>query len=454
MNVTGLPIALHTNTTLGNEISEFYAPMELLRTQTESKQDWDLSGEVDESKFAEINRHLYAAIFGIAGAQVDEGVASIEDTDRGAKIGLRWSLGPFELMNKVGVKEAYNMVKELDSKRPGFHVPNVLKEQAEKEQPFEFKFVDLEIKNGVAYITINRPEAMNALNPVVVEQLEEAFEQAEKNVDVKGIAIQGAGKAFVAGADIKHFIECIQTGQLETNIAFTRKGHELFRRFETSDKVTIAVLDGLSLGGGSELALSCQKIVATNQGSMAFPESGLGIYPGLGGMLRTNLHIGKELTKYFVMTGTPLRAEEAKELGIVTELVEMGNIEAAIEKIVANGKVDKYPKREIPSSYNELITAFSEENVQLMLNGEQPQGINDKLAAKLTKILSYKGPFALELINKLINQQSELTIDQSIELELDHLTTIFETEDALNGLIAVTTGQRPTFKGRKVRSEG
>ncbi|MCL7748714.1 3-hydroxyacyl-CoA dehydrogenase/enoyl-CoA hydratase family protein [Halalkalibacter alkaliphilus] len=450
MNVTGIPIALHVSEYMGQEVSEFYSPADILRRQVELKQDWDLSGEIDETKFQTINRHLYATIFGVAGAQVDEGVASIEDTDRGAKIGLRWSLGPFELINKVGVQEACQMVKELYTSRPGFHFPEVLKKQAEKGLPFEFKYVDLEVKNDIAYITINRPEAMNALNPVVVNQLEKAFEEAEKDPKVKGIAIQGAGKAFVAGADIKHFIECIQTNQIEENVAFTRKGHELFRRFEMSEKLTIAVLDGLSLGGGSELALACQAIVATHQGSMGFPESGLGIYPGLGGMLRTNHHIGKELTKYYTFTGKTIPAKVLKELGIVTELVDMKDTEAAIEKIVANGKFNKYGEREIPASFEEFKKAFSDENVERMLNGEKPEGVRNELAEKALKVLSNKGLIALETMNELINKQTDLSIDEGIELELDGLVPIFKTEDALTGLIAVTKGKHPVFKTKLV----
>ncbi|WP_019636449.1 3-hydroxyacyl-CoA dehydrogenase/enoyl-CoA hydratase family protein [Paenibacillus fonticola] len=446
MNVTGVPIAEHAATYMAKEISEFYAPADLLSKQVALKQDWELGGEVDESKFEQIIRQIYAAVFGAAGAQVDEGVASIEDTDRGAKIGLRWKLGPFELMNKVGVDEAFKMVQELYAKRPGFHLPEVLRKQAELGEPFVFQYIDMEIKNSVAYITINRPEAMNALNPIVVDQLEAAFDNAEKDPQVKGIAIRGAGKAFVAGADIKHFIECIKTDQIDENVAFTRRSHKLFRRLETSPKLTIAVLDGLSLGGGSELALACQAIVATEQGSMAFPESGLGIYPGLGGMLRTNRHVGKELTKYYTFTGKKLSAKAGKGLGIITELVEMEQIEAAIEVLVQREKTDKYAEREIPASYLELQKAFSDENVRRLLDGEPVQGVSNELAAQLAKTISYKGIIALETMNELIDQQTNMTIDDGIELELAGLTDIFKTEDALSGLLAAASGERPIFK--------
>ena len=147
-----------------------------------------------------------------------------------------------------------------------------------------FKFVELEIKDDLAYITINRPEAMNALNPTVVGQLEEKFNEAEANPSVKAIVFRGAGKAFVAGADIKFFVDNIKNNTVDKTYAFTSKGHELFLRFETTSKQTIALLDGLSLGGG-ELALACQAIVAT-AGLAGLPETAIRDLPGSGALFR------------------------------------------------------------------------------------------------------------------------------------------------------------------------
>jgi enoyl-CoA hydratase/3-hydroxyacyl-CoA dehydrogenase len=320
MNVSGVPIGLHAANTLSKEIGSFYAPPETLRKQVEDlKEDWDLSGEVDESKFEIITERLYAAIMGVTATLVQEEVASIEDTDRGAKVGLRWSYGPFELMNRIGIEKAYELVKKMSERRSDFKIPELLEKQLAKGTPFEFNFVDLEIKDDIAWITINRPEAMNALNSVVVEQLEKKFDEAESNPAVKGIVFQGAGKAFVAGADIKFFVDNIKSDNIAATYAFTKKGQELLLRFENSPKMTIALLDGLSLGGGSEVALACQAIIATPNGSFGFPETGIGIFPGLGGMIRMERHLGPELAKYYIFTGKTLRAEEALQLGIVTK---------------------------------------------------------------------------------------------------------------------------------------
>jgi len=447
INVTGVPIAYHSAVVLGKEIGPFYNAPELLRRQFESKQNWDLSGDVDESKAAEITDRLYATAIGVAAALVDEGVATIEDTDRGAKIGLRWRYGPFELANRIGIDEAYRIVSEMNERHPDFTVAELLKKQKEKGEPFSFKYVDLEVKDGLAYLTINRPEAMNALNSEVVNQLEQQFERAENDPAVKGIVLQAAGKEFVAGADIGFFVKNIKNDNFDAIYQFTRKGHELLKRIEESPKTTVALLDGLSLGGGSELALACQAIVATPGGSLGFPETGIGIYPGLGGMYRTLRHLGPELAKYYVFTGKTIRAREAYELGIATRLVELPEVEGALQELVEKGKPDKYQAREIPASYDQLKAVCSEDNVKRLLKGELPQGVDEEFAARTAKIVSRKAPLALKMANELIEAEKDVDTAQAIELELGRLQEVFSTEDALAGLQA-PPGRPPEYKGR------
>ena len=341
MNVTGIPIAVHASTTLGNELGPFYATAEILKRQMEKNENWDLSGDVDDSKIPEVIDRFYGVCLGVAAALVDEGVASIEDTDRGAKIGLRWTVGPFEIMNTIGIDKTYNAVAAVAEKYSDFGIPQVLAQQKKLGKPFEFNFVDLEIKNKIAFITINRPEAMNALNQTVVSQLDNRFSEAENNPDVKAVIFQGAGKAFVAGADIRYFVNKIKSDQIQDIYDFTRNGQELLLRIENSAKLTIALLDGLSLGGGSELALACQAIIATPAASMGFPETGIGIFPGMGGMARLARFAGPELAKYYVFTGKQINAEDAKALGIITKLVAPSEVDAAINTQIEEGKPDK-----------------------------------------------------------------------------------------------------------------
>ncbi len=446
MNVTGIPIAVHAATTLGNELGPFYAPAGILKAQMEKGENWNLDGEVDESGIAPIIDRFYGVCLGVAAALVDEGVASIEDTDRGAKIGLRWIEGPFEIMNRIGIDRTYRVVGEIAERYDDFKMPDILARQKELGKPFEFNFVDLEVKDGIAWITLNRPEAMNALNPTVVDQLEARFNEAESDPQVKAIVFQGAGKAFVAGADIKYFVDKIRAGRIEDIVAFTRRGHELLLRLENCDKLTIALLDGLSMGGGSELAMACRAIVATPAGSMAFPETGIGIYPGLGGMLRLARHAGPELAKYYTFTGAPISMADAKALGIVDKVVEPAEVEATVKALVQRGKGEKYRPVEIPEHLKPLAAACSPENVQRLLAGQPPEGVPEDLAAKLVKIVGYKAPIALKLASEIIDAQQGKSIPEAVEIELGHLPEIFATADALEGLSSLGR-KRPEFKG-------
>ena len=446
MNVTGIPIAVHASTTLGNELGAFYATADSLRAQMEKNELWDLEGDVDESRIEAVVERFYGVCLGVAAALVDEGVASIEDTDRGAKIGLRWIMGPFEIINKIGVDRTYAAVEAITQKYPDFKMPAILAKQNELGRPFDFKFVDLDIKGEIATITLNRPEAMNALNETVVAQLGERFAEAENDPDVKAIVFQGAGKAFVAGADIKYFIDKIKSDQISDIVQFTRGGHELFLKIENSAKLTIALLDGLALGGGSELALTCQAIVATPAGSMGFTETGIGIFPGLGGMLRTARMVGPDLAKYYMFTGATITAQDAHELGIVTKLVAPSDVESAIQELIAEGKPDKYRQREIPAKFKPYAVACCRENIARLFAGETPQGVPEDLGARITKFIGFKAPIALKISNEIIDQQVDKSMEEGVEIELGRLNDIFSTADALEGLSSVGR-RRPEFKG-------
>jgi enoyl-CoA hydratase/3-hydroxyacyl-CoA dehydrogenase len=446
MNVTGIPIAVHASTTLGNELGPFYATADILKAQNDKNENWDLSGDVDESKIQAAKDRFYGVCLGVAAALVDEGVASIEDTDRGAKIGLRWSAGPFEIMNKIGIENTYKAVDAIAQKYSDFKMPEILKKQNAIGNPFAFNFVDLEIKNDIAYITINRPEAMNALNETVVGQIAARFEEAEKNPDVRAIVFQGAGKAFVAGADIKYFVDKIRADKIADIAEFTRKGQELLLKIENSDKLTIALLDGLSLGGGSELAMACQAVIATPAGSMGFPETAIGIFPGLGGMLRMARFAGAELAKYYVFTGIPLGAADANELGIITRLVDPAEVETAINQLVAGKKPDKYQPIDLPEKFKPLAQVCSSENVAKLLAGEMPEGVPEEIAGKTAKLISYKAPLALKMANEIIDQQVGKSISEAVEIELGRLNEIFSTADALEGLSSMGR-KKPVYKG-------
>jgi len=446
MNVTGIPIAVHAATTLGNELGGFYAPAAILQRQMKKGIPWDLCGEVEPGKIDPVIDRFYGVCLGVAAALVEEGVASIEDTDRGAKIGLRWGMGPFEIMNRIGIEKTCETVEALIRRYPGFGMPALLQRQRSLGSGFDFRFVDLDIKDGEAWITLNRPEAMNALNETVVKQLADRFTAALNAPDVRGIVFQGAGKAFVAGADIRYFIQKIKAGKISDIAAFTRQGHDLLLAIENCAKPTIALLDGPSLGGGSELALACQAIVATPAGSLAFPETGIGIYPGLGGMVRLARHIGKDLAKYFVLTGATLGAQDARTLGIVTRLVEPADAAAAVREQIFEGKPEKYRHRVIPEPYKLFETLFSEKNLQTIVSGGLPGGLDPESAAKIRKSLGTKAPLALRIANEIMEAQAGKSVKDAVEIELGRLEEIFSTRDALKGLSSLGK-KRPEYTG-------
>ncbi len=443
MNVTGVPIAYHAEATLGRELGSFYEPVALLKAQGEKGEPWELSGEPDESRFQVVADRLLGVVFQVVGEILDEEVATLEDTDRGAKIGLRWAAGPFEMMNRMGVDGAIGLAEAFCRE---FGHPLARSLAARKGAgPWPIRVVDLAVADGIATITINRPEAMNALNQAVVEQLEQVLDEAVARPDVKAVVIEGAGKAFVAGADIKFFVDNIEGGRIPDIVAFARRGQKVLRKMETSPKPVIAKVDGLSLGGGTELALACTAIVATEKGSFGFPETGIGIFPGLGGTQRTARMVGKELAKYLVFTGQTLDARTAHELGLATHYTASADADAFIRDLVAKGEFpDKYAPKPVPAGWEPVAEAFSDAHVEEILQGRAPN--EDPRVQKAAKVIPRKAPLAVRMANRIIDEGIEKDLEEALELELAHLGEIFATKDALVGLKSVGR-YRPEFKG-------
>ncbi len=446
MNITGIPIAYHSTQTLGQELGAFYQTCPLLAKQA-GEGLWDLSGTVDEAKKSSVAGRLLSVVFMIACQLVEEGVATMTDTDIGAKVGLRWRVGPFELMNLVGVDQAYDLVAALVKNWPGMKMPRLLEERKKAGQPFDLRYVTLKVEDGVGWITFNRPEAMNALNPVVVPQLDECIDQAWDDPAVKALVLQGKGKAFVAGADIIFFVNSIKKDDFKSIYDFTSFGHEVLKKLERPEKPTIAKLDGLSLGGGSEVALACQTIVTTEKGLMGFPETGLGIYPAMGGTQRTTRRIGPNLTKYLVLTGKSLGGRTLVDVGLAEYFIPSAEVDERIKELVASGEmITKFDKTQpdLSGPLAEAANLFQDPNaLENMLKGST----TGELAAKVAKTLSYKAPVALKFANRLIDEGLNLDLDEALATELVNLETIFGTEDALEGLSKMGRG-RPEYKGR------
>ena len=447
MNVTGIPIAYHSTVSLGENISDFYRFSNCLKMQFESKQQWDLTGEIENTNIKVIEDRLLGAVFTVACTLATEGVSVVEDIDRGAKIGLRWQKGPFEMMNHLGIERSYEIVTKFIEKYPELKIPAILKKQFESKKPWSFSYVDLEIKDGIAKILINRPEAMNAINEEVISQLEKQFTKAHTDSKVKAIVLEGAGKAFVAGADIQYFIKKIKENKIDDICKFTRYGHTVLNKIDASKKPVIAKLNGLALGGGAEIALSADNIIATEKGSIGFPETGIGIYPGLGGTQRTTHNIGKELAKYLIFTGKILDAKTAESIGLVDYIFPPDKIDSKISELVADSSIIKKSIKkddELPEIFQKIRSYFTDNNLKSLISGGNDL---NELGKKISKTISYKAPIAIKLANKIIDEGSKLNLNEGLELELKHLSEVFSTKDALEGLNSVIMRRRPTFKG-------
>lgn len=449
MNVTGIPIAHHSCESLAGKLGPFYAPSAGLRAQFESGELWDLEGEVEESSLEKVAGRLSGAVFYVATTLLEEGVTDMTDIDLGAKVGLRWRKGPFEVMNRVGINKAYSQVAALLKAWPDLSVPDHLDSQNKKGKPWDIRYVKYNRDGELGRVTLSRPDAMNALNETVVKHLDAAFQEAESDQETKAIILEGAGKAFVAGADIGFFVKCIQKDRLDDNLKFTEYGQSVLNRIDESEKLVVAKMDGLALGGGLELALSADIIAATPKAVMGFPETGIGIYPGLGGTQRTSRYIGKELAKYLIFTGRLIPADVAHSIGLVDYLFAPDEIDDKILALVRDEKtVSKKGKKDedLTPEFRQIKDMFADSNIEAWLSGRYLES-DDPLTAKTARIIAGKAPLALKFANRIIDDGYSMPLSEGVKQELVNLNEIFSTADALTGLTSVGKG-RPKFEGK------
>jgi len=195
----------------------------------------------------------------------------------------------------------------------------------------EYNNILLEYADNNAYITINRPKKLNALNKETIAELHDAFDEVEKDKNVRVIILTGSGeKAFVAGADISEFADFDESQGSE----LARKGQEiLFSFIEDLNTPVIAAVNGFALGGGLELAMACHFRVASDNAKMGLPEVSLGVIPGYGGTQRLPQLVGKGKAMEMIMTAGMISAEEAKSYGLVNYVVAQEELIPLCEKL-------------------------------------------------------------------------------------------------------------------------
>ena len=397
MNVTGVTIAFHSESSLARSFGPFYEPANLLRERHERKERWEISGTPGSMADREVvSQRLLGAVMGIAARLAEEGVASPEETDRAAVVGLRWVRGPFAWMNRLGLPAALARVEAIHARwGASFPVSSELQQRAGKGEPrWPLRFVRVEREGPLAWVLLDRPEVLNALNSEVLRQLDAQVRELSADPQVLVLLLAGSSRVFAAGADIA---EMAGKSAFEGR-EFTFLGQRVTEAFEGSGKPSIAVVEGYALGGGFELALACDFILAAEKTQLALPEVTLGIHPGFGGSQRLLRLIGRARTKLLVESGLPISAEEAERWGAVARV---------------------YPRDELKEQ-----------------------------ARSLALTIASRAPLAVRMARSVIDQGADASLASALRLEGESASLTFSTEDQKEGMKAYLERRPPRFQGR------
>ncbi|WP_328752339.1 enoyl-CoA hydratase/isomerase family protein [Streptomyces sp. NBC_00285] len=252
----------------------------------------------------------------------------------------------------------------------------------------------VELRDQIAVLTLDRPERLNAVGTETVNRLTQALNDIRDNDDVRAVVLAGAGRAFSAGADIGEIESCTAPGQFR---AFVGRLTDAYALLEDFPKPSVAAVHGFAFGGGLELALACDLRVAERGTRLGLPEMKLGVLPGAGGTQRLPRLLPPAIAKQMILTGEPIDAERAWQLGLVNELAEPGGALAAAEKLAAG--------------------------------------------------LAAGAPLALAAGKRLIDHGLGMDLTTAIAYERETVTVLFSTEDRAEGLKAFRDRRPGEFRG-------
>ena len=252
-----------------------------------------------------------------------------------------------------------------------------------------------DLTDGIARVTINRPDKLNALNAIVIAELGDAVTRIETDPAIRGVIVTGTGsKAFVAGADINELTEQGVTGGQKRALA----GQAVFRRLERCGKPVIAAVNGFALGGGCELAMACHLRIASENAKFGQPEVKLGIAPGYGGTVRLPRLVGRARALELLLTGEMIDAETARQIGLVNRVVPADRLMAE--------------------------------------------------ADSLLRTILANGPLAIRACLEAVDMGSDMTLDQALLLEAGYFGLLSATEDMREGTKAFVEKRKPGFTGK------
>ncbi len=257
-----------------------------------------------------------------------------------------------------------------------------------------YETIIFEKQDNIAVIKFNRPKALNAISPEVVKEMNQALDQVEADKGIKVLILTGEGeKAFVAGADISVMVNFSPLEARE----FSREGQELLFRLETLPIPVIACVNGFALGGGTEIAMACDFIYASENAKFGQPEINLGIIPGFGGTQRLSRLVGKAMAKELCMTGVIISAKEAKEIGLVN-------------KVLPRDKL-----------WEETLNT--------------------------AKVIASKGKVSLRAVKQCIDRGYDVDLHSGCFMESDAFGICMASPDGKEGLSAFLEKRKPNFKG-------
>lgn len=256
----------------------------------------------------------------------------------------------------------------------------------------KYETVTCEVKEKVAFIKINRPEALNALNGKLISELADLFASIKAENSIEGVILTGEGKAFVAGADISEMKEM----EVIEGRDFFIEGQNLMNLIAEIEKPVIGAINGYALGGGCELAMACDIRFASDKAKFGQPEVNLGIIPGFGGTQRLSRLVGPGMAKYLIYSAEMIGADEALRIGLV-------------ERVVA---------------HDELI----------------------KEATEFMKLILSKSPLGVRMSKVAINKGIEVDLHTGISFEAEAMTAAFSAEDRNEGMDAFLNKRKAEFK--------
>lgn len=258
--------------------------------------------------------------------------------------------------------------------------------------------VQVAMRDGAAWITINRPHAMNALSRETVIEIDRIVTSLEDREDVRALVFTGAGNAFCAGGDLKYFKETVGSGDMNKFRAYLHLCQNMYRRVENFPRPTIAAVNGVAVAGGLELILSCDLVMAAESARIGDGHANFGIIPGGGGAIRLPRKIPMALAKRLLFTGNLFPARELLASGLINEVVPDAEFEAAVLKLVS----------------------------------------------QITK----NSPLGLRMIKQLINDGFEQPLDTALRFEVMAWESYGRSEDIREGLQAFQDKRKPKFSGR------